>query len=86
MAQAHRLQFLRRPRERIGQTRQFQRHGDIFQRRHRRQQMEGLQDDAYPPASRPRQPILVQRAIIDARDADRAAARLFQPRQDRHQR
>src|SRR3546814_4900846 len=69
MTQTHRFKFRRGPRERIAGARDFQRHRDIFNRGHRRQQMEALQDDADASTPRPRQPIFVQWAIVDPRDA-----------------
>src|SRR3546814_4797627 len=50
------------------------------------QQMEALQDDADASTPRPRQPIFVQWAIVDPRDAHVSPAGALQPRQDRHQR
>jgi len=86
MAEPHCAQLRFGAREGVGRTGQFQRYGDILQRGHRRQQMEGLQHDADPPAPRDRKRILVHRAEIGARDLDRAAVRALQPGEHRHQR
>src|SRR3546814_2589865 len=43
-------------------------------------------DDADASTPRPRQPIFVQWAIVDPRDAHVSPAGALQPRQDRHQR
>ena len=84
--QPDRLELGLRRFERIGAPREFERHRDILQRRHRRQQMEALQHDADPAAPRARQCILVQRAVRHAGHRHFAAGRAFQSRQDRHQR
>src|SRR3546814_10586201 len=84
MTQTHRFKFRRGPRERIAGARDFQRHRDIFNRGHRRQQMEALQDDADASTPRPRQPIFVQWAIVDPRDAHVSPAGALQPRSEEH--
>ena len=55
-------------------------------RSHRRQQMEGLEDDADPPLPSAGETVLVERRKILASDADRAAARPLEPRKHGHQR
>ena len=54
-------------------ARQFQRHGDVFQRRHGGDQVEGLEDDADVAAAKACEGVLVERGQVLAGDRDRAA-------------
>ena len=60
VAESDRAKFLRRAPRRIGIAGELQRHRDILQRRHGRDQMEGLEHDADLTAAKPRQRILVE--------------------------
>ena len=72
------FQFRRGPVEGIFDTGEFERDRDILDRRHRRDQMEGLEDDADPRAAKPRQLIFIEPGEIGAIDRDLAAIRPFQ--------
>ena len=72
--------------EGIGDPGEFERHRDIFQSRHRRQQVEGLEHDADPSAPCAREVILVHRREIEPRHMDAAAVGALEPREHRHQR
>ena len=63
----------------IGRAREFQRHGDILDRRHGRDQMEGLEHDADMAAAKPRQAVLVELAEIGTGDLDRTGVRPLKP-------
>jgi len=86
MTQAHGLEFGQSLGEGIANTVKFQRHGDVFQRRHGRQEMEGLQHDANPSTPCHRKRIFIERPIVDTRDTNLTLASLFQPCQNSHQR
>ena len=60
-------------------TRKFKRHGDILQRRHGRNEMKGLKDDADILAAEARQRVFVELAQVLAGHHDRAGVGLFQP-------
>ena len=47
---------------RVGDAGKLERHGHVLQRRHGRDEMEGLEHDADITAAKPRQRILVERA------------------------
>jgi len=72
--------------ERIVDAGELERDGDILERGHRREQVEALQDDADPAAPGAGERVLVERAVVDAGNADVTAARLLETGQDRHQR
>ena len=86
MAKADGAKLFARLYEGVGMAGQLERDGDIFERGHGGQQMEGLEHDADPPAAGLGERILVKSAIIDTADQHLAAAGAFEPRQDRHQR
>lgn len=86
MSEADRRKFAGGPFERLFMTGKLQRHGDIFQCRHRRQQMKCLKDDADMTAPRSGQRVLVELSEIGTRDDDIASARAFKAREHRHQR
>ena len=71
---------------RIGLSGKFHRGGDIFQRGHRRQQVEGLQHDPDPATARAGEAILVHRHEILPGDIQIAAAGAFEARKHRHER
>ena len=71
---------------RIGDAGELQRHRDVFQRRHGRNQMERLEHDADLAAAKARQRVLVERIEILAGDGDRAAIGPLQPRHHHQQR
>jgi len=86
MAQPDRGQFRLGAVPGIPRPGQFHRHRDILARGHRRQEVEGLEDDADPAAARAGQRILVERTEIEPGDHDLSAARPLQPGQHREQR
>ena len=86
MAKADRLKLSGGPFKRLVVSGKFQRHGDIFQRRHGRQQVKSLQDDADMAAPRPCQSVLVQLSKVRSGDQHLSAARAFKARQHGHQR
>ena len=59
-AEPDRFQLARRAPGRIGMAGQFQRHRDVLQRGHGRDQVKGLEDDADMAATKPRQSVLVE--------------------------
>ena len=65
---------------------QLQRNRDIFERGHRRQQVECLQHDADPSAPCDGKCVLVQHGEVEAGNGDGTAARTLQPGKHRHQR
>ena len=65
--------------ERVGGAGQFQRHRDVFQRRHGRDQVEGLEHDADIAAAEARQRVLVERAEILAGDRHRPVSARSSP-------
>ena len=69
MAEADRLQCSRAALEGVAAPGELQRHGDVLQRRHGRDQMEGLEHDADVLAAEARQRVLVHAAQIVAGDA-----------------
>ena len=64
----------------------FERHRDVFERCHSRQQMEGLQDDADTTASSDSQLVLIEPSEIKTGNTHAATTRPFHPRQDCHER
>ena len=57
----------------------FERHGDIFQRGHGRNEMEGLEDDADIFAAEARELVLAELAQVLAGNDDRAAVGALEP-------
>ena len=80
VAEADRCQFLRGTLCRLGMTSEFQRHRDIFQRRHGRNQMERLEHDPDLAAAKARQRVLVEGIERGAVDHHLSAIRTLQPR------
>ena len=66
-------QFRCRPFERIAPPGEFQRHRDVLERRHGRDQVEGLEDDADMAAAKAGKTVLVKDAEILSGDAYSAA-------------
>ncbi len=65
--------------ERVGNAGELERHGDVFQRRHGRDQMESLKHDADILAAKARQRVLVEPLQLLAVDLHRAGIRPLQP-------
>jgi hypothetical protein len=65
-------QLLPRPRQRIGLARELERHRDVFQRRHGRDQMKGLEYDANGAAAETGQAVFIEAAEVLPGDRDRA--------------
>jgi hypothetical protein len=85
VAKADALEFGPRPLARILRPGEFERHRDVLDGGHRRQQLEGLQDDAQRAAAQPCQLVFVERAEILAAKRDGAAVGPFESRDHRHQ-
>ena len=86
MAQADGGKFFGGAVEGVAPPGEFQCHGDVFQRRHGRDQVEVLEHDAQGVASEPGQAVFVQDRQVVAGDGDLAARRLFQAAQNHQQR
>ena len=82
MVESHRLERRAGAFERVRPSRQFQRHGDVLQRRHGGDEMEGLEHDADAAAAEKGQRILVHPVQIGAVNKDRAGTRPFQSGDD----
>jgi hypothetical protein len=67
-------------------ARKFQRHGDVFQRRHSRNEVEGLEDDADISPAEARQRVFAQWAEGLAGDDDRSSISALQPGHNHEQR
>ncbi len=63
---------------------ELQRHGDVLQRRHGRDQVEVLEHHADPVAPEARQRVLAHPGELDAVDGDGAAGRALQARDQHH--
>ena len=72
--------------EGVAAARKFERHGDVFERRHGRHQVKGLEDDADLVAAEQGESILVQSSQVAAGDPHAAAGRAFEPADDHHHR
>ena len=72
VTEADQMQLMFRAAKRIRGAGKFERDGDIFQRRHGRDQMEGLEDNADPGTPELGELILVQRAKLLPINLDRA--------------
>ena len=70
----------------IARAGEFERHGDVLQRGHGRNQVEGLEDDADVPAAKARQLVLIERLQALSGDDNRAAVRPLEPGHDHEQR
>src|SRR5690606_21783068 len=86
LGKAHRGQLARRDTERVGMPGKLQRHGDVFERRHVRDQVKRLEDDADIAAAEGGD--LVLAAVVEplARDPDLAGIDPLQPRNHHQQR
>ena len=71
---------------RVGDAGQLQRHRDVFQRRHGRDQVERLEHDADMAAAEARQRVFVERVQIFAGHRDRAGVGALQPGHHHQQR
>ena len=80
IAEADRCQLLRRAFRRVGIAGKLERHRDILQRRHGRDQVERLEDDADLAAAEARQRVLVEGIERRAVDHHLSAVRTFQSR------
>ncbi len=85
LAQADGDQFLPGDLERIADIGKFKWHGNVFQRRHVGDKMEGLEDDTDIAAAKLRHPVFAQAMQRRAVDNDLAAVEAFQPRQNHQQ-
>ena len=85
-AETDRFQFGFRFGERVARAGQFQRHGDILQRRHGRDEMKRLKDDPNMIAAEAREFILPHLGDVRARDGDAALRGRFQSRGDHKKR
>ena len=86
VAEPDRGKFLRRALRRVGIAGELERHGDILQRRHGRDQMKRLEDDADLAAAEARQRVLVEGIERRAVDHHLSAIRTLQPRHHHQQR
>ena len=85
VAEADRGQFLRRAPRRIGVTGEFQRHRDILQRRHGRNQVKRLEHDADLAAAKACQRVLVEGIERGTADHHFSAVRTLQSRHHHQQ-
>jgi hypothetical protein len=85
VAEANRPQFLRRALRSVGIAGQLQRHRDIFQRRHGRDQVKRLEHDADLTAAKARQRVLVEGIERGAVDYHFSAVGPLQSRHDHQQ-
>ena len=72
--------------ERVGGAGELERHRDVLERRHGRDEVEGLEHDADLAAAKARERILVEPADFLARDRDRARIGPLQPGHHHQQR
>src|SRR5690606_5765405 len=79
-------QLFLRPFERIRSPGKFERDGDILERRHGRDQVEGLEDDTYMIPAEPREPVLAIGSEVLAGADDAPRARPFEPGQHHEKR
>ena len=79
-------QFALGTRQSVARAGEFERHGDIFQRRHGRDEMKGLEDDADIPAAKTRKFVLVSLCRFLAGNDDRAGIGPLQPGHHHEQR
>ncbi len=84
IAKADGAQFRRGALERIRATRELERNRHVLQRRHRRDEMKGLKNDADVSPAELGKIILIEVRKVLARDLDRAGIDPFQPG-DRHE-
>ena len=70
--------------EGIGAAGEFQRHGDILERCHCRDQMKGLEDDADAGPAESRERVFAERGEVLPGDQDLARTRPLQARDDHH--
>lgn len=86
VTEADGAKFRFRPREGIAAPGEFKRHGNIFKRRHGRNEVERLEDDTYMLAAEPREPVLVLPRKIFACHSYPACARPLKARQHHEER
>ena len=86
MAQTDFFQVRRRAGEGVALACEFQRHGNVFQGRHGRDQMKVLKHNAQIVAAKACQAVFAQGAQVLAGDGKRSARRPFQPREHHQQR
>src|SRR5437870_12267171 len=86
MAEADCGEALSRGLEGVAPTAELERKRDVFERRHCREQMEGLEHDADMVAAEPGQRILVERAEIISVDPHPSCARSLDPAHHHHYR
>ena len=86
MAKPHGFEFGKGTFERVTMPGQLQRRGDVFKRRHGRDQVKGLEYDAHVIAAEPGEGVLVQRGQIMAKRGHAARGGAFQPAHDHQQR
>ena len=79
-------QFLFGAAQRVAGAGEFERHRDVLQRRHGRDQMERLKHDADIPAAKARERVLVELPQVLAGDDDGAGIRPLQPGHHHEQR
>ena len=84
VAEPDRLQVRARPLHGIAGAGKLQRQGNIFERRHRRHQMEILKHDADVAAAKAGQLVLAEAGYVGPGDGERSRSRPFQTR-DQHQ-
>jgi hypothetical protein len=86
VAEPDQLQLGSRPLERIRAPGKLQRNRDILERGHRRQQVEGLEDDADSAAPSAGKPVLIELREVRSRHPHPPGGGALEPGQDRHQR
>ena len=84
MAEADGMQDVAGAGEGVLTAGEFQRHGDVLQRRHGGDKVEILEHDAYVIAAEARQAVFVETGQIDPGGANGSAAGLFEPGDDHH--
>jgi hypothetical protein len=72
-------------RQRLGLAGELERHRDVFQRRHGRNEVEGLKHDAYICRAEPRQIVFAEPAQVFSGDNDGTGIRALQSGNDHEQ-
>jgi hypothetical protein len=86
LRQPDRRQLVARAAEGLGVAREFQRNGDVLQRRHGRDEVERLKDNSDMAAAKACERVLAKPAEVGAGDHDRAGVGLLEPRHHHQQR
>ena len=86
VAEAHLLEFGARAIEGVAGAGELERRGDVLERGHGRDQVEGLEDDADARAAKPGERVLAQAAELDAVDLDLAFVGPLEAGHDHEQR